>query len=263
MKKLLLLIIVVPLLIAFNSRDIFAGDVSTIVKKANLAAYYAGNTGRADVKMTITDSQQRERVREFTILRIDIEDGGEQKFYVYFQKPEDVRDMSYMVWKHIEKDDDRWIYLSALDLVRRVSAGDKRSSFVGSDFVYEDVSGRSIDDDTHELTEQTDEHYIIKNVPKDPSSVEFSYYNIWINKESYLPIKAEYYNKQDKLYKRVEAIEINEINGYPTVTISKVENLDSGSTTTSQFSNIEYNLAFTEDIFSERYLRRPPRKWLK
>ncbi|MFH1753944.1 MAG: outer membrane lipoprotein-sorting protein, partial [Candidatus Omnitrophota bacterium] len=226
------------------------GDLSVdeIVDKANKTAYYAGNDGKADVTMTITDSQGRTRIRGFTILRMDIEDGGEQKFYVYFKKPEDVREMVYMVWKHINADDDRWLYLPALDLVRRISATDKRSSFVGSNFLYEDVSGRNITDDAHELVETTGEHYKLKNVPKNEKSVEFSYYYLWISKDSFLPFKAEYYNKQGKLQRIVESLEVKTIQGHPTVTRSQVTDLESGGNTVSEFSNISYDLGITEDI---------------
>ena len=52
-------------------------DVGAIVDNANLAAYYAGDDGRAEVRMTITDAQGRERRRQFVILRKDNTDGGE------------------------------------------------------------------------------------------------------------------------------------------------------------------------------------------
>ncbi|MBD3272082.1 MAG: outer membrane lipoprotein-sorting protein [Elusimicrobia bacterium] len=238
-------------------------SVEEIVKRTNLAAYYAGSDGRSDVTMTITDNLGRERIREFTILRMNIEKGGDQKFYVYFRKPSDVQDMVYMVWKHIDTDDDRWMYLPALDLVKRIAAGDKRSSFVGSDFVYEDVSGRSITEDTHELTNTTETEYVLKNTPKDEKSVEFSYFTLWIDKQSFIPRRAEYYDKQGALYKTVEALEIKEIQGYPTVIVSQATNHDTGSSTKTEFSNIMYNIGLTENIFTERYLRRPPRQWLQ
>ena len=118
-------------------------DVDTIVSKANIVAYYQGKDGKAKVKMTVTDKRNQERRHEFNILRKDTEDGGDQKYFVYFLKPPDVRKMVYMVHKHADpdKDDDRWLYLPALDLDKRIAAGDKRTSFVGSDFLYEDVSG--------------------------------------------------------------------------------------------------------------------------
>ena len=38
------------------------------------AAYYAGADGRAKVRLTITDEQGRERLRQFVILRKDVAD---------------------------------------------------------------------------------------------------------------------------------------------------------------------------------------------
>lgn len=238
-------------------------DVQEIITKANNAAYYAGADGRSDAKITITDSQGRTRTREFTILRLDVEEGKDQKYYVYFRKPEDVRDMVYMVWKHLDQDDDRWMYLPALDLVNRIAASDKRSSFVGSDFVYEDVSGRSLTEDDHELVEDGDTYFKIKNTPKNPGAVEFSYYDIWIAKDTFIPYKAVYYDKQGELYRTVEATKIETIGDHPTVTQSRVTNASSGSTTIAEFTNIKYDIGLTDDVFTERYLRRAPRQWLR
>jgi outer membrane lipoprotein-sorting protein len=237
-------------------------DVQEIVAKASNTAYYAGKDGRSEVTMTITDAQNRIRKRVFQILRMDIEDGGQQKYYVYFSQPADVQDMVYMVWKFTDKDDDRWMYLPALDLVRRIAATDKRSSFVGSNFVYEDISGRNLDLDTHELLDSPADVYLIKNTPKDAGSVEFSYYMISIRKDNFLPVKAEYFDKQGKLNRIVEALEIKEIQGNPSVIKSKATDLSNNSSTVIDFSNIKYDLGLTDDIFSERYLRRPPRQWL-
>ena len=123
-------------------------DVERIVRETNHVVYYQGDDGRARVTMTIRDAKGRERVKEFTILRRDVGGGDEdQRFYVYFHAPSDERGTSLMVWKHLTKDDDRWLYLPSLDLVRRIAATDKRTSFVGSDFLYEDISGRALDED--------------------------------------------------------------------------------------------------------------------
>ena len=240
-------------------------DVETIVNKANVVAYYQGEDGKATVKMTITNKQGQERTREFNILRKDVKDGGDQKYFVYFQRPADVRKMVYMVEKHTEKDrdDDRWLYMPALDLVKRIAASDKRTSFVGSDFVYEDISGRSLDEDTHELIETTDKLFVVRNVPKDPDSVEFSYYNVSIDRKTYVPVKMEFYDKNGKLYKTIESAKIEEIQGFPTVVKSVVSNLQTGSKTEMEFSKVQYNIGLDDSIFTERYLRRPPREAIR
>jgi outer membrane lipoprotein-sorting protein len=210
--------------------------------------------------MTITDSQGRTRTREFVILRRDGKDGAEQKFYVYFKKPSDVRKMVFMVHKHIDRDDDRWMYLSKLDLVKRIAGSDKRTSFVGSDFFYEDVSGRGVDEDDHELVEETDKYYVINNIPKKPEEVEFSSYKVWIDKLSFLPEKAEYLDKDGRKYREVEALEIKGVQGFPTVVRSRVKDLLDGSETVSEFRKIRYDIGIKDQIFTERYLRRPPRE---
>ncbi len=237
-----------------------APGVDEIVNKANLAAYYAGDDGRAQVDMVITDNQGRVRKRQFTILRKDLEDGGRQLFYVYFKRPSDVRKMVFMVHKYIDRDDDRWLYLPALSLVKRIAATDKRTSFVGSHFFYEDVSGRSPKEDTHTLAGETDKFYVLNNVPKDPDTVEFSSYKVWIDKKTFMPVKAEYLDKQGRPYRRVEALEIKTIDGFPTVTKSQVTDLTDGGKTVSTFSKIKYNIGLSEKIFTERYLHRPPRE---
>ena len=237
MKKIILLVwfVIVAAFLGGPGLAAELTDVEEIVAKANLAAYYAGKDGRALVKMTITDSAGREREREFTILRFDLEDGGRQKFYVYFKQPSDVKGMVFMVHKFTEKDDDRWLYLPALDLVKRIAASDKRTSFVGSDFFYEDVSGRGLNEDEHRLLPSSGEFYVVENRPKNPDSVEFASYTVWVDKTTMLPRKAEYLDRQGQLYRRVEAVKIENVQGFPTVTESRVENLAAGSVTVSPF----------------------------
>ncbi len=240
-------------------------DVETIVKKANVVAYYQGDDGKASVNMTITNKQGQERNREFNILRKDEKDGGDQKYFVYFQRPADVRKMVYMVHKHAEmsRHDDRWLYLPALDLVKRIAASDKRTSFVGSDFVYEDISGRSLELDTHELIETTDKLFVVKNIPKNPDNVEFSYYNVSIDRKTYVPTKMEFYDKNDKLYKTIESTKVEEIQGFPTVVKSVVSDLQDGGKTEMEFTEVKYNIGLNDRIFTQRYLRRPPREAIR
>jgi outer membrane lipoprotein-sorting protein len=238
-------------------------DVDAVIDRANQAAYYAGGDGRAEVRMIITDAKGRERRRQFTILRKDRTDGADQDYAVLFSRPADVRNTVFLVKKHVGSDDDRWLYLPDLDLVKRIAAGDKRTSFVGSHFFYEDVSGREIDEDVHELVETTGEHYVVRNVPKDPGSVEFAAWTAWIDKGSFLPVKMEYVNSRGDVTRRIEALEVQDVGGHPTVTRMKVTNVEDGGFTVSEFRDIAYDLGVPDDVFTERTLRNPPRNWFE
>ena len=262
------------------SLDLYAAqsditDVDKIVNEANRVAYYQGADGKARVDMTITDSQGRTRERRLTILRRDQPDPsapegdqsddycGAQKIYAYFDRPADVNKTVFLVWKNFDKDDDRWMYLPALDLVKRISSTDKRTSFVGSNFYYEDVSGRNINDDVHELVKTTDDYYVLKNTPKNKDIVEFSYFEMWIHKASFLVVKTDYYDRENKKYRTYEALQVENIQGFPTVIKAKMTDLKTGGHTILEYSDVEYDIGIPEDIFTERYLRKPPRKYLR
>lgn len=249
-----------------------APSVEDIIHNTNYTSYYQGQDGKASVKMTITDAQNRTRTREFIILRRDSPTSddvtdrsyeGDQNMYVYFKRPADVNKMVFMVLKKIKTNDDRWLYLPALDLVKRIAASDKRTSFVGSDFLYEDVSGRSLAADKHALIGTDDNYYIVENTPVTPAEVEFSKYIMYIHKTTFLPISTEYYDKQGVKYKTYTALAVDTIEGHPTITKSEAKNLQTGGSTLMEYSSVQYDIGIPDDIFSERYLRKPPRKLLR
>jgi hypothetical protein len=241
-----------------------APTVDEIVQRTEHAAYFQGRDGRAMVAMTITDEQGRRRERGFTILRRNEGNAAAaQRYFVHLASPADVRNTVFLVWKQAGHDDDRWLYLPALDLSKRIAAGDKRTSFLGSDFFYEDISGRDTREDTHELTKTDATYYVLKNTPKDPAAVEFGHYVMWIHRQSFLPVKVEYYDRAGKPYRVYEALAVKSIAGYPTVVKSRVRDTRRNSATELVFSNVEYDLNLPADIFSERYLRNPPRDYLK
>ncbi|MEN8258160.1 MAG: outer membrane lipoprotein-sorting protein [Thermodesulfobacteriota bacterium] len=237
-----------------------APPIDEIISNANNVSYYGGDDGRSEVAMTITDKQGRTRERLFTILRKDTQDGGNQRYFVYFKRPSDVRKTTFLVHKHIEQDDDRWMYLPSLDLVKRIAASDKRTSFMGSHFFYEDVSGRNMNADHHELLEEDDLYYIIKNTPKVLESVEFSSFTVWIDKKNFLPMKAEYTDKNGSIYRTMEVLEVETIQDYTSVTKSRINDLGTGGNTVTEFRKIKYNLGLDDKLFTERYLRRPPKE---
>lgn len=241
-----------------------AEDIQAWLSKSEKAAYYAGEDGRSEARMMIVDGQGRKQVRQFTILRKDVQDNGDQKMLVFFSRPTDVKDMVFRVEKHaaVSQDDDRWLYLPALDLVKRISAGDKRTSFVGSHFFYEDVSGRAISEDRFELVEEDAQQLVLKGIPKNPDTVEFDHYLVTIDKRTSIPMKIDFYKASGELYRKVEAVKVEEIQGFPTVVRSKVTDVQSGGYTLMEFRQPQYNIGLPDDVFSERSLRSPPSQWL-
>jgi outer membrane lipoprotein-sorting protein len=243
-----------------------AQDATEIMKKSHMTYYYAGNDGVAEVSMKIVDSKGKERNRKFTMIRLDEADGGDQKYYTYFYEPSDVQRLTFMVHKSAAGNDKRWIYVPAVDLIKPIAADDKNSSFVGSDFTYEDVSGRLWTEDNHTFVGESKlndrDVFVIESKPKQAYK-GFSRRVSYIDKEYYLPLKEEYYDAKDKLERVLTADKIETIDNIPTVTIRKMENVQKGRHTVVTFSSIKYNMGIKSDLFTERYLRTPPREYIK
>jgi hypothetical protein len=237
-----------------------------IMERSHHRVLYQGDSKRARVEMTITDANGNERRRQFYSLRLDKDSPekaadrgrGEQFYYIYFRRPGDIKKTVFLVHKHPDGDDDRWLYLPGLDLVKRIAAGDKRTSFVGSNLFYEDVSGRDLYADSHQLESADDTYFVLKSTPKDPGEVEFSYYRTWIHKASFIPVRIEYFDKNGEKYRECENQKVEQINGKPTVVKGLMRDLKRGEQTLVESSRVEYDADLPEEIFSERYLRNAP-----
>ncbi len=248
-------------------------DADVIVARSQEAFNYAGSDMLARVRMDLVDRDKGKRSRVMTMLRRNDTKGGNQKYFVYFHEPRDVRRLVFMVWKYPQKDDDRWLFIPAVDLIRRIAANDKRSSFVGSDFTYEDISGRDVNADTHTLVREElkgDRNcYVIQSSPREASG--YTRRISWIDKESFLPIREEYYDAQEQLFRvfsadRIEDISVGdsaEQHAIPTVTKRTMKNVKTGHRSEVTFDSIVYDVGLNDADFTERRMRRPPREWIK
>ena len=244
-----------------------------IMEKSQQAFYYAGADMKADIRMELITADGKKRIRVLTMLRWNDPKSKGQKYFLFFREPADVRGMTFMVWKYPLKESDRWIYVPAVDLVRRIAARDARSSFVGSDFTYEDVSGRNIAADVHTMLREEKlggrDCYVVESVPKEPS--DYVKRISWIDKTAFLPLKEEYYDMQKELARvftadKIEAASATEgraRKSYPTATRRTMKNLKAGHRTEVTQTAVSYNVGLQDNIFTERYLRNPPERWIR
>ncbi|MFQ5890944.1 MAG: outer membrane lipoprotein-sorting protein [Gemmatimonadota bacterium] len=245
-----------------------ATDATEIIARSREAFYAAAMDMRARARMVLVNKAGRTRERELTMLRKNFE-GGEQRYYIYFHRPSDVRGTTFMVWKYPERDDDRWIYVPAIALVRRIAADDARSSFVGTDFSYEDISGRDARADEHRLLREDtlDGHpaYVVESRPV--RAAEYERKVSWIDQATYLPLREDYYDVQGALYRVYRSEEIREVEAagtaVPTVVRRTMQNVKTGHRTDVTFLEVEYDVGIQDDLFTESSLRRPPRRWIR
>ena len=62
-----------------------------------------------------------------------------------FLSPADVKGTKLLTHSHKGEDDDQWLFLPAMKRKKRISGGARSSSFMGSEFSYEDLGSQDID----------------------------------------------------------------------------------------------------------------------
>ena len=135
---------------------------------------------------------------------------------------------------------------------------------MGSDLSFEDMTNRELDEYIYKTLEvdikcndsTEDLCYILESIPKNPKS-EYSRHITWIKKDSYLSLKEESYDKEDKLLKN-KSIQYSKIDNYYIMSELDVKNIQKNHTTLLTISNIKVNLGFSDKIFHTKTIKRMP-----
>lgn len=218
-----------------------------------------GEDQTSNLTMTLINKSGKERIRKIKQFTKDM--GEMEKSIMFFQSPADVKNTSFMSWTYDEesKSDDQWIYLPALKKIKRISSDSKSDYFMGSDFTYDDLGDRKLDDDTHQfIGEETIndiDYYIVESTPKDEDYI-YSKTKTWIRKDNFIGLKKEFYDEDEELLKVLKINIIEEISGFLVITSSEMENVQKNHRTTMVLSNVEINTNISGSKFSERMMTR-------
>jgi len=209
--------------------------------------------------MTLIDSKGKERVR--SIKQILGTYGSIDKKLMVFQSPADVRGTSFMNWSYAEagKSDDQWIYLPALKRVKRISSEGRGDYFMGSDFTYDDLGDRHPSADTHTLTGSEtidgDQCWMVESVPKNPKDL-YSRTVTWVSKEKSVGLKRDYYDKRGTLLKTLRVSSVEFISGVWIIKKTEMRNVQKGTSTRMEFTDVRINTGITDSSFSELAMTR-------
>lgn len=218
-----------------------------------------GDDREANLTMTLTNARGDSRVRK--IKQFSAVYGGVEKKIMFFISPADVRNTSFMSWSYTEtdNDDDQWIYLPALQRVKRISSDSKNDAFMGSDFTYDDLGDRKPSEDTHRLVReemrQGEMCYVVESIPVDRDELTSRTVS-WISKDKWVGIRKEFYDHSDKMWKVLTIDAIQNINGFWVITQMTMSSLQKKHKTTMSLSDVRINEGLPERQFSERMMRR-------
>jgi hypothetical protein len=226
--------------------------------------------------MRLYDRQQRVRERELTLLSLRAQAPGRQgsgrgsaaagdRVLIRFTYPNDIKGTAFLVWEHPDAEDERFLYLPALARVRRIAGAEAQDNFVGSDFSYEDISGREFDDYTYAMVEQNatwtgadgQRHgaYRIESRTRD-TQARFPRVLSTVRKDSFVVVQAEIYNRRNERQKNYDVRKLDTIQGIWTLSDVMMTDVLERTRTELAMIEAEYNVGLKDSDFSRRELER-------
>lgn len=186
---------------------------------------------------------------------------GESKSFLRFTAPADVENTAFLNISRESGDDEMYLYMPALNRIRRIASSTKHQNFMGSDFTYDDMGERDIHDYTYSLLSRDAmldgyHTYVITGNAKKPAETGYSRLKFWIRKDHYLPVKIEYYDRSDDLLKIQTNGEFQQIENYRIATRIEMRNVQTDHKTILTMEDIEVDIGLPEMTWTKRNLRR-------
>ena len=155
----------------------------------------------ASITMILRDRAGHQVTRKARMERLAANDG--ERSLLRFTDPPDLRGTAFLN-HHRPGDDDQWLYLPALGRVKRISARRKASSFLGTQFTYEDLGGRDPDEYRYRRLRQDRQDGetvdVVEAIPRDKHS-GYSRIVSWVSVERPVILRAEYFDRHGALLK--------------------------------------------------------------
>lgn len=178
---------------------------------------------------------------------------------IVFQSPSTTAGTRFLTMDNASGGSDQWIFLPSLGRIRRIAASESGSSFMGTDFSYDDISSmdRDITLDTHSLLREENLNgrlcYVIQSVPLN-ASYQYSKTITWIDRESYLIYKAEMYNRRAELVKVMEMSDFRDVQDRLTPMQTKISTVGAGTSTMITMEILKYDDPIPEGVFTTAFL---------
>ena len=209
-------------------------------------------------RMELTDKAGARRTRELVTYRTE-SSKGEFQSLARFLSPGDIAGTGLLSTDKADGSSEQWLYLPALDRVRRVASDRKGGRFVGSDLYFEDLQTRKPDSDRHRTVgrEVLDgvSCEIVESVPVDPGNSVYKRRLLWIDPALALVMRIDFFEKDEaKPSKRWVLLTKQRVQGYWAAVDSKTTDLVSGNETRLIASTIKFDRMLPSKLFTSRAL---------
>lgn len=247
------------LFLLFSSILLANPEGEKIAKRLDKASQgYVGE--RTTMQMVLFDAYGETIERELEGKGMELANGD--KSISIFLSPADVKGTKLLNWEQKQGSDNQWLYLPSLRRVKRISSRNKSSSYMGSEFTYEDLESQSIEKFTHDLIKTKQDAklgtiWVIEKKKKGRSAYQKIITEI---SEKYnAAIRTEYYDRKGELLKvaTLSGYKAYEVNGKTFYRPSMIEmqNKQNKKKSVIKWKKQELGVSLRESDFDKEALK--------
>ncbi len=245
MSKLALCLLLLPLA---------AQDVRQIVTESQNRG--RSKSERYEGTLEVINPQRKVSTKRWKFERLG--SYGDSKALLRFTAPPEVKGVALLVINHSDRASDQWMWIPAEERDRRVAMQDRSQRFFGTDFSFEDLEERDVDQYDYKLlgddTIDNAPCWKIESSPKQTKSSQYTTSTIWVRKDNYVVVRLDNFTK-DKMARRITYSDTQKIDGIWTPRTVEVFDASKNSRTILKLDKIEYNVPI-KDEFTRDSLRQ-------
>ncbi len=262
--------VILMILVLVAPSSVLSQEMTALEVMTRVDNFDDGETSSSEMTMILIDRRGNQRVRQMKGFRKDY--GKDTKSMNFFLSPADVRNVAFLSydWDDEDKEDDSWLYLPAIGKPKRISAGNQKDSFMGSDFTYADMNDLEIKEWDYKFLKQSEmvdgmDCWVIEGVPKKEKRKkvinETGYLKVvsWIRKDNFFVVKGKMYVKKGKKIKYFTATDLEQIQGIWTakkLTMITTKRKRKEHSTVLLFDKVVYNKGVEDEMFTVQRMER-------
>jgi hypothetical protein len=178
---------------------------------------------------------------------------GESKAMLRFVAPAEVKGVGLLIVNHPDRASDQWMWRPSIGRDQRIAMQDRSTRFFGTDFSFEDLEERDVNQFDFKLLGEENSAWKIESRPR--KSSQYTHSVLWIKKDNYTLQRAEAFNKNG-LSRVIEYRDYELVKNIWTARTTEVTDVARKSRTILKYDKLEYNLPMKDDQFTLQALRR-------
>jgi outer membrane lipoprotein-sorting protein len=232
-----------------------ADDARRIVEEAQTRT--DARSQRYEGLLQVFDAKGKIADKQWSFARIGSH--GQSKSVLRFTAPAEVKGVALLVVNHPDRASDQWMWTPAIERDRRIALQDRSTRFFGTDFSFEDLEERDVNQYDYQLLgdEAIDAApcWKIQSTPKETKSSQYTRSIVWVRKDNYALARIENFS-QTQVVRQLTYSHIENVQGIWTARQLEMLDVRRGSRTRLTLEKLQYNVPMDDQDFTLQALRR-------